>query len=182
MTLCMLKIDGPDGLKEAQYLMHDLEEDIRRILQNSMLKLNMEGLKTFGQRVLYADVKPEPSESFTEMYDLILSRFGHAKHIHINNKFEYHPHMTLLKVNRAITRVRNSKYLPSYLYEDFRNTRFGIQPVDNVQLCVLEPDTRSDGFYTTVESYTLMIKVNGEAIILTIQNKNVIMMVYTYTH
>ena len=68
----------------------------------------------------------------------------------MTDKFELHPHMTLIKVNRPIARFRKSKYLPSALYESHVNDHFGIQPVDNLQLCILESTTRFDGFYSTL--------------------------------
>ena len=33
--------------------------------------------------------------------------------VNLTNKFELTPHMTLIKVNRPIARLRKSKYLPS---------------------------------------------------------------------
>lgn len=66
--------------------------------------------------------------------------------------------MTLIKVNRPIARLRKSKYLPSVLYEDHINDDFGVQPVDNLQLCVIEDTTRADGFYTTLTEMPLGTK------------------------
>lgn len=70
--------------------------------------------------------------------------------VHGTDKFELSPHMTLIKVNRQIARFRNSKYLPSVLYESHLDANFGVQKVDNLQLCVLEASTRFDGFYRTL--------------------------------
>ena len=70
--------------------------------------------------------------------------------VNLTNKFELTPHMTLIKVNRPIARLRKSKYLPSALYENHNFDDFGIQEVDNLQLCVIEDTTRADGFYTTL--------------------------------
>ena len=54
------------------------------------------------------------------------------------------------QVNRPISRLRRSKYLPSSLYEAHADRRFGEQRVDNLQLCVIEAATRFDGFYKTI--------------------------------
>ena len=73
----------------------------------------------------------------------------------VGNKFELSPHMTLIKVNRPIARLRKSKYLPSALYESHENDFFGLQNVDNLQLCVIENTTRADGFYSTLTEIDL---------------------------
>lgn len=61
----------------------------------------------------------------------------------------------LLQVNRPISRLRRSKYLPSALYEAFTDVHFGEQEVDNLQLCVIEAATRFDGFYKTIADITI---------------------------
>ena len=53
-------------------------------------------------------------------------------------------------MNRPISRLRRSKYLPSALYEAYADVYFGEQEVDNLQLCVIEAATRFDGFYKTI--------------------------------
>ena len=58
--------------------------------------------------------------------------------------------LILGQVNRPISRLRRSKYLPSSLYEAHADRRFGEQRVDNLQLCVIEAATRLDGFYKTI--------------------------------
>ena len=75
---------------------------------------------------------------------------GTSDKVNVTNKFELTPHMTLIKVNRPIARLRKSKYLPSALYEQHSSLDFGVQQVDNLQLCVIEETTRADGFYRTL--------------------------------
>ena len=79
--------------------------------------------------------------------------------VNLTNKFELPPHMTLIKVNRPIARLRKSKYLPSALYENHNFDDFGIQEVDNLQLCVIEDTTRADGFYTTLTHLSFSWKI-----------------------
>ena len=79
--------------------------------------------------------------------------------VNLTNKFELTPHMTLIKVNRPIARLRKSKYLPSALYENHNFDDFGIQEVDNLQLCVIEDTTRADGFYRTLTHLSFSWKI-----------------------
>ena len=58
-------------------------------------------------------------------------------------------------MNRPISRLRRSQYLPSALYEEYVDVDFGVQPVDNLQLCVIEQSTRFDGFYSTLNEIDL---------------------------
>ena len=58
-------------------------------------------------------------------------------------------------MNRPISRLRRSKYLPSSLYEAYADAYFGHQEVDNLQLCVIEAATRFDGFYKTIAEVTI---------------------------
>ena len=82
---------------------------------------------------------------------LIRDTIAHSSEkVNVSDKFELRPHMTLIKVNRPIARFRKSKYLPSALYESHIDDSFGNQSVDNLQLCILEPTTRFDGFYSTL--------------------------------
>jgi 2'-5' RNA ligase len=149
VTICMLKLDGEQGSEEMIQVFKEAQPQLQELSRN--LKLRVKGLSTFGQRVLYAKVLPDPDESFWQFVSLLngcISRTSDK--VNLTNKFELTPHMTLIKVNRPIARLRKSKYLPSALYEDHNFDDFGIQEVDNLQLCVIEDTTRADGFYTTL--------------------------------
>ena len=150
ITLSMVRINGDAGIKEAKNLMNELENEFQRLLNDKTCHLILGDLDTFGQRVLYAKVKPNPIDIYANMHSVIQTKLEMATCISSTNKFESKPHMTILKVSRPISRLRNSKYLPSYLYEDFKNSSFGIQPINNLKLCLIDAETGSDGFYHTV--------------------------------
>ena len=150
LTLCMIRIEGEEGIREAQQMMTELEREFSKNLKLSQSSFTIKGLATFGQRVLYAKVNPTPKDIFSDMYLTIQNRLRLANNIWSTNKFESIPHMTIVKVNRPIARVRRSKYLPSSLYADFEDCSFGVQPVNNIKLCVIDAETHSDGFYRTI--------------------------------
>ena len=152
ITLSMIRINGDDGIKEAKELMNELKDEFARIIKAQPCHLIIDDLGTFGQRVLYANVKPNPVDIYANMYSVIQSKLGRCTNISSTNKFESTPHMTILKVSRPVARIRNSKYLPSYLYEEFRGMNFGTQPINNLKLCLIDAETQSDGFYQTVSS------------------------------
>lgn len=62
VTLAMLRLDGLEAERELSEKLIEIQPQLRSAVEN--LKLRLEGLSTFGQRVLYVKVLPEPDESF----------------------------------------------------------------------------------------------------------------------
>jgi hypothetical protein len=90
--------------------------------------LKISGLDTFGQRVLFAKVIPESDDLFWQFVGLVLDKLAKSSPaIGLTNKFDLTPHLTLVKVNRPISKLRKSKFLPSRLYEKFSDLEFGVQ-------------------------------------------------------
>ena len=152
ITLSMVKINGCKGLDEAKTLMDEIKEEFDRIVKNQSCKLVLNGLATFGQRVLFAKVICDPVDIYDNMYSVIQNKLESCVNVSTTNKFQSVPHMTLLKVSRPVARIRNSKYLPSYLYEEFVDKKFGTQPINNLKLCLIDAESGSDGFYQTVST------------------------------
>ncbi len=150
ITLGMLRLSDDSAIAE----MISVVEDLKPTLKNyaDQLKLVISGLDTFGQRVLYAKVKPQPREDlFWEFVSAVSNRVAATSdNVIVTNKFEFQPHVTVAKVSRPIARLRRSKYIPSGHYDDFEEMTFGEQTLDNLQLCVIEATTRFDGFYRTL--------------------------------
>ena len=147
VTICMLRLGGEAGERE----MARATEELEPLLKSFRCRMVVEGLDTFGQRVLYAKIRPEPEEEFYALISAIQNRIAETSGaVTVSDKFGFTPHMTLCKVNRPISRVRKSKYLPSALYEKYAGLHFGVQEVDNLQLCIIDQATRFDGFYKTI--------------------------------
>ena len=62
ITICMLRLDGHEGSDEMIQVFKDAQPQLQELSQN--LKLRVKGLATFGQRVLFAKVLPDPDEEF----------------------------------------------------------------------------------------------------------------------
>ena len=157
VTLGMLRLANDEGIREAMEVMEDLGEILREYrAKHPDFRLKIEGMETFGQRVLYGVVKPEPKDVFWEFISVVANRIATTSpNIVVTNKFEFTPHLTVLKINRPISRLRNSKYIPGGHYQDLEGMTFGVQPVNNLQLCVIEASTRFDGFYRTLNEITV---------------------------
>ncbi len=65
VTLSMLRLEGPEGAAEAVQALEAIKPELQRLSDG--LNLKVAGLDTFGQRVLYAQVKPEPEAAFWEL-------------------------------------------------------------------------------------------------------------------
>lgn len=72
VTLGMLRLDGVEGSNEAVASLEAIRPRLKELSQN--LRLKVQGLDTFGQRVLYAKVVPEPEDIFWEFARYSLTR------------------------------------------------------------------------------------------------------------
>ena len=103
VTLGMLRLSEA-GAQEAIQLVSDLQPTLDEIAAAGV-RLRIAGLDTFGQRVLYAKVQPEPDSKFWEFVSTVQNKISESSsEISVTNKFEFTPHMTLVKVNRPISR------------------------------------------------------------------------------
>ncbi|CAB4056287.1 unnamed protein product [Lepeophtheirus salmonis] len=160
------------GIEEVQNSVREHEEILRdccmdnrlihltlemlRLDGNEEIELQIEGLGTFGQRVLYAKVNPTDQMLFNQLHSIILSAIKESSpKVKTTNKFEYVPHITITKVSRPISKIRHSKYIPGSYYSQFDQKSFGKFVVDNIKLCVIENDRGSDGFYRTLNTIEL---------------------------
>lgn len=141
--------------------------------------MKISGLDTFGRNVLFAKVVPESDEIFWQFVSIIMDKLAKSSPaIGMTNKLDLMPHMTLVKIHQhiywppayancycdfccpdrhelvEILRLNDrSRYLPWLLStqdKDLVNMDFGVQPINNLQLCVIEAATRNDGFYKTL--------------------------------
>ena len=64
----------------------------------------MEGLSTFGQRVLFARVRPETEsglDRFLALLEAVRARLAAASAaVEVSDKFDFTPHLTLCKVRK----------------------------------------------------------------------------------
>jgi len=152
ITLAMLRIKGEEGIEEARKLMRTIKPKLTEILADkNKAVLKIEKLKTFGHRVVYADVIPTCSQLFYQLVNMVRQSVENSSDLlNITNSFDFVPHLTVAKVSRPVARERRSKYIDSSYYQEFQEERFGEQALDNLQLCVIDSSTRYDGFYNTL--------------------------------
>jgi len=150
VTICMLRLEGPEAGAAAAEAVRGVLEDLKETLRADDRLLRIRGLKTFGHRVLYAPVAP--CTSFSATVEAVRTRLRHVEGVKLTNSFDYVPHLTLLKVSRPVARARRSKFIDSVSYQGLESTDFGAQRFDNLHLCAIDADCGLDGFYVTESS------------------------------
>ena len=58
----MIRLEGSEGAEELRQKLLENQQELSQLA--TQLKLRISGLHTFGQRVLYGKVLPEPEEQF----------------------------------------------------------------------------------------------------------------------
>ena len=151
LTLAMLRLTGEDAAAAAQRMMHGLRAELQPLLAAADTSLEIAGLNNFGQRVVYAEVRPRDPATLAAVRAAVLGRVSEAgPGVASTERFEFVPHVTLAKVSRPVARLRRSQYIDSSCYDLYSEAVFGRQPLDNLQLCIIESTTRYDGFYSTL--------------------------------
>ncbi|XP_054717921.1 uncharacterized protein LOC129227395 [Uloborus diversus] len=139
LTLSILKLDSPDDIMNAVTALKSVaSRDLPTVT------LHLEGLDNFRHRVLYSRV--EDNKNLMILRNALVQELTSNK-VNITDKFTFVPHVTVVKLNRPVTRLRNSKYLDQYLYLKFEDNDFGCETIDKLYLCEMGDSRREDGFY-----------------------------------
>ena len=98
VTLAMLKIKEPDGLKDAKKMIVDIKDNLKT--KGPILKIG--NINTFPSRKgLYAKVVPEPSDIMHLISSFIEESVSGSNSVELINKPQKH-HMTLFKHAKKI--------------------------------------------------------------------------------
>ncbi|XP_013790887.1 uncharacterized protein LOC106474741 [Limulus polyphemus] len=151
LTLSMLHLESVAEINQASRAIHLIKDELCDFI-NPHIELQLRGLDNFEQRVVYVCVENQPSFiTFVEKVQQLLEREG----VTLANNFSFVPHVTLLKVNRPVSRLRRTKYIDPSLYLKFAQNHFGSMKIDNIHLCEIGDHRRKDGFYQCVTQLTL---------------------------
>ena len=151
LTLAMLRLTGEDAAAAAQRMMDGLRAELQPLLAAADTGLEIAGLNNFGQRVVYAEVRPRDPATLARVRAAVRRRVSEAgPGVASTDRFGFVPHVTLAKVSRPVARLRRAQYIDSSCYDLYSKAEFGRQPLDNLQLCIIESTTRYDGFYSTL--------------------------------
>lgn len=149
--------DQCDDLERARRALLSTHNDVRKLLDpHESVTLRVEGLDTFGGRVLYARCNSDNSmhdqDLLHSLRRLMLSAFKKEQiDVHEEQRV-FHPHVTVMKLWRTggapLHRIDETHWA------DWRDHQFGIEAVNDVQLCRMEA-VDDQGYYVVDETLSL---------------------------
>ncbi len=145
ITMCTLGLDTPEQLAEACRVLREAKDELAALAEKKT-QVKMEGCSNFYNRVLYATIHHD--EKFIDFVDN-LRRILKQGGVEIRDKYDYVPHMTIMKTTRPVSRAMGTKDISYSIYEHFKDMYFGHQSLDGIFLCPMTTDQREDGFYET---------------------------------
>uniref|UniRef100_A0A8C8SR33 Leukocyte receptor cluster member 9 n=1 Tax=Pelusios castaneus TaxID=367368 RepID=A0A8C8SR33_9SAUR len=142
LTLCLLRLDGPEEILAAISALRELQAEHQRLLPPAPL-LRFHSLGTFHGRVIYA--APGPSPELVALARALVRGFACKGLTVIQPPGRDCFHVTLAKIP-----MRQELRLPSELPGVPSGEELGTQAVESLCLCQVGKGRRTDGFYSTV--------------------------------
>lgn len=152
VTLCTLGLYQPEHVTEVGEILLQNREELAS-MAHSGINLNISGVGNFFQRVVYGKVNHD--ERFTQFVEHLQALIRESG-ISICDNFDFVPHMTILKVIRPIARQVGSNKVPSWMYEDFAEMKFGSQVIDGIHLCAMKGEKIAGKFYESPAHISLI--------------------------
>ena len=145
LTLCTLGLDTQDQVVDACNILRQSKDELSEMSKkDGGIKVEFSGISHFYNRVIYSKVEHE--QRFSEFVDHLRALFREAG-LEIRDNYDFVPHMTILKVTRPTARMTGKKTVSPWMYEDFKDMKFGIQSLDGLYLCEMTSERDGTGFY-----------------------------------
>lgn len=147
ITVALMKLDLeeiPSALDVYRWMCNFLEENGG----DALMEANIKGLDTFGRRVLFGKV--ETNKSFHEFAENALEKLRCNGVRLVSGDRPFTPHLTLWKSSKSL--AREKRYIEPILFQNFLDTNFGLQVIDNLHFCVIADQRDESGFYKCIES------------------------------
>lgn len=147
LTLAVFRIDTDDERRTCVEVMKGAAKDFEQMAKVTR-PLSFQGLDSFSTKVIFARVIV--SREFLDLVDTIRHRLSKAGFK--VESFAFKPHLTLFKVPHSV--YISSKWQKGGLVlTPFKETDFGSQPVNNIQVCrmgTLPEEEGAGGFYENI--------------------------------
>lgn len=143
VTICTLGLYQPEHIEEVATILRENRDDLAEMAKSGM-SVDISGVGNFFERVVYGKVNhDERFANYAQHVCMLIREAG----INICDNYEFVPHMTILKVTRPVARHVGTKKVASWMYEDFRNMKFGTQVIDGIYLCAMKGEKLPGQFY-----------------------------------
>jgi A-kinase anchor protein 7 len=147
ITLGVMFLDETT-IKIAQDSLEKCKDKISEALQAVNFKLIFRGVGHFSNQILFAKLEEkEQIECLKTIHHVVMVAFE-ENGISLNDKKEYNPHLTLLKLSRKSSLRKNGiKKVEESAYDAWLDSYFGEEVVRNLYLCSMQGAKEEDGFY-----------------------------------
>ncbi|XP_071083075.1 A-kinase anchor protein 7-like [Haliotis cracherodii] len=143
VTLTTVALHSDSDVNKAVKALQDARDVLIDHAPTSCLRIS--GIDEFqGSKVVFGKVSVE--EDILLLRRVVRWAFEKGG-IYPKDNFDYHPHMTLAKVNMGFTKKTGLRNISRVAYESLLDYRFGQQGVKGIHLCQMGHERRDDGFY-----------------------------------
>ncbi len=165
VTLASLGLDSEDKIQNAVKTLKHMQPQLQA-MNPTEIKLHFDSVGQFNNNVVFAKVSvmttkqtnDESGESkaisgernyFHDFVSYVRTSMSNAG-IEIREVFDFHPHMTIIKMKkRHCHEFRTHVLDTARIFDILHGVTFGSQCLDAIHLCEMSEDRAPDGFYKT---------------------------------
>jgi len=147
VTLCMVRLESDEEKEKAIAVLNTMQQILVCMLP-TMRTLNLEKLGSFRGRVLHIQVQPDPVLS--KFVNILLLKLKDAGLHPCGNRDPYCPHVTILKLSRAMCHSIPFRMIDPNYYQHHILDKFGTQAIEEVYLCSTRKQRTENGFYVDI--------------------------------
>ncbi|XP_054991279.1 A-kinase anchoring protein 7 isoform X2 [Sorex araneus] len=162
ITLLIMQLLNEDEVNIGIDALLELKPFIEEILKGEQLTLPFQGIDTFGGQVGFVKLAEGDHMHLLLKIAEVAKRTFREKGILAGEDRSYKPHLTFMKLSKAPhLRKKGVKKIYPELYEKFIDHKFGDEMVFRIDLCSMEKEKQSDGYYHCESSITIGKKPTG---------------------
>ncbi|XP_013396984.1 A-kinase anchor protein 7 isoform X2 [Lingula anatina] len=147
LTMIVLRLDEEEEMQRAKSALEKCRIQLDTQFKGQPLDIELTGLGHFKKEVLFAMVKPgQEADQLTSIAECVEKCY--EEHELYGDGKDFKPHVTVMKLSRAPSlRKKGIRSIASDLYEDYKDTAFGVQRVEGLQLCAMLKQKDETGYY-----------------------------------
>ena len=143
----MVRLESEEEKEKAIAVLKTMQQILVCMLP-TMHTLHVEKLGNFRGRVLHIEVQPDPVLS--KFVNILLLKLKDAGITPCGNRDPYCPHVTILKLSRAMCRSVPFRMIDPNYYQHHILDKFGTQVIEEVYLCSTSKQRNENGFYVDI--------------------------------
>ncbi|KAK2715859.1 A-kinase anchor protein 7-like [Artemia franciscana] len=154
ITLGVVHLKNEDEIERTKNALTKALSQFQHEFVKNPLQLAFQGLGTFRGQILYAKLKNEEviTARLSPVLEKLIEEVGNCG-IQFEDKRQWKPHLTILKLSKNPKLLRKVKRLHPSLMSDYSNIEFGYELVKSIQLCSMNGPKSEDGYYAKVAEF-----------------------------